>query len=153
MSEKIEHRIGIPVPAGVVWEILADVEGWPAWNPIYPKASGKVGFGERLTLTLALPDLGPREIAPVVFDWAPDEAIHWRTTRHAGLTWAVRFLEIEAMSDTACIVSNGEIYGGWFGADEARKFRRPLQAGFTALGEALKARAESLWRERGGGAK
>ncbi|MBV9511556.1 MAG: SRPBCC domain-containing protein [Caulobacteraceae bacterium] len=150
MPEKIEHRIGIPVPAAVVWEVISDVAGWPAWNPIYPKAAGKVGFGERLSLTLALPEQTPREIDPVVFDWAPDEAIHWRTQLAGGLGWAVRFLEIEAMSESGCIFSNGEIFGGLFGPGTARRLRRPLKAGFAALGEAVKARAEALWRERGG---
>ena len=31
---KIEHRIGIQAPADVIWEILADIPGWEAWNPL-----------------------------------------------------------------------------------------------------------------------
>ena len=152
MQEKIEHRIGVSAPAAVVWEIISDVAGWPQWSGMYPKAAGKVGFGERLTLTLALAGRPEREIKPVVFDWAPDEAIHWRMRYYGGLAWGVRFLEIETMSDTGCIFSNGEIFGGFLGPDLVRSIRKPLRAGLTALGEAVKERAESLWRERGGGA-
>ncbi len=152
MPDKIEHRIGIAAPASVVWAVISDVAAWPDWISIYPAAAGKIGFGETLTLTLALPDQPPQTISPVVFDWAPDEAIHWRTRRLGGLAWAVRFLEIEAMSETACFFSNGEIFGGLLGDPPARPMRRALRLGFQALGEALKARAESLWRERAGGA-
>lgn len=152
MPEKIEHQIGIPVPAAVVWEVISDLSAWPEWNPIYPRAAGKVGFGERLALTLALPGLPPREISPVVFDWAPDEAIHWRMPLPGGFGGSVRFLEIEAMSATGCVFSNGEIFDGLLGKRAARRLRRPLKAGFAALGEAVKLRAEALWRERGGGA-
>ena len=148
MTVKIEHRIGIPVPPAILWEIISDVARWPEWTQIYPKAAGKIGFKEPLQLTLALPGQAPREITPKVFDWAPDEAIHWRTPVFGGLGWAVRYLEIEAMSESGCIFSNGEIFGGFFGARRAAWLRKPLKAGYAALGEALKVRAETLWSER-----
>jgi hypothetical protein len=152
MQEKIEHRIGVAAPASIVWEIISDLAAWPDWNPIYPKAAGRIGFGEKLALTLALPDRPHREIAPVVFDWAPEEAIHWRAKHFGGLAWSVRFLEIEAMSETGCIFSNGEIFGGMLAPEALKPIRRALRLGFASLGEAVKERAESLWRERGGGA-
>lgn len=152
MTLKIEHRIGVQVPASIVWEIIADVPGWPAWTQIYPKAAGRIGFGERLALTLALPGEPHRAIAPAVIDWTPDEAIHWRTSLAGGLGWAVRYLEIETLSQSGCVFSNGELFGGLVGPMAARGMRRSLRRGFTALGEALRERAESLWRERSGGA-
>jgi hypothetical protein len=70
----------------------------------------------------------------------------------AGLIENVRFLEIETLSETGCIFSNGEIYGGLMGpSGSAVKQRRVIRRGFTALGEALRDRAEALWRERSGG--
>lgn len=150
MTLKIEHRVGLQVPASIVWEIISDVSSWPAWTQIYPKAAGKIGFGERLVLTLALPGEPHREIAPVIIDWTPDEAIHWRTSLVGGLGWSVRYLEIEVLSETGCVFSNGELFGGLAGPMAARGMRRSLRRGFTALGEALKDRAESLWRERSG---
>jgi hypothetical protein len=47
MAIKIEHRIGIAAPAEVIWEILADVPGWEAWNPLYTKASGVIRIGDK----------------------------------------------------------------------------------------------------------
>jgi hypothetical protein len=148
---KIEHRIGIKAPASVVWEILADVSSWPEWTTLYSKASGVVGFGERLKLEVSLPGLPPHAIEPEVFEWEPNGAIHWRLKSMAGLLESVRFLEIEALSETGCIFSNGEIFGGFLGPSRtAVKRQRILRKGFTALGEALRDRAEALWRERGG---
>ena len=37
MSFRVEHRMGVPAPASVIWEVLSDLPGWSAWNPIYPK--------------------------------------------------------------------------------------------------------------------
>jgi hypothetical protein len=152
MTLKLEHRLGVRAPAGVVWEILADVRTWPEWSTLYSKASGVIGFGERLKLEVSLPGQAPQAIEPVIFEWEPHEMIHWRLKSMAGLIENVRFLEVEALSEAGCIFSNGEIYGGLMGPSrEAVKQRSVIRQGFQALGEAMRDRAEALWRERGGG--
>lgn len=148
MSMRIEHRIGIQAPAEVIWESLFDVPGWAAWNPLYPKASGQVRIGTVLDLELRLPGQQPREIKPVILDWAPNDHIHWNLKMMGGLVKTTRYLEIEILSETGCIFSNGEIFDGLMGASVARRLRRPIHAGFAALGEALRDRAEAAWRER-----
>lgn len=152
MPIKIEHRLGVQAPADVIWEILEDVPGWAAWNPIYPAAVGRIGYGELLKLTLALPGRPAQSIEARIIDWAPNEAIHWRTTASRGLVSTVRYLEIDILGETNSIFSNGEIFAGWLGPRAARPLRPHLKQGFAALGEAVKAKAEALWRERGGGA-
>jgi hypothetical protein len=148
MPVKLEHSVGVAAPAEVIWEILSDIPAWPRWNPIHPKADGRVGFGERLSLTLALPGEAHREIAPAVFDWTPNEAIHWRHSAVYGLVTMTRYLEIEKLSETGCAFHNGEIFGGLLGVRVARARRSSLKRGFAAVGEALKTQAEALWRER-----
>jgi len=150
MPIKLEHSVGVAAPAEVIWEILADIPHWPKWNPIHPKAAGKVGFGERLTLTLTLPGDIHRQIEPSVIDWTPNEAIHWRDKSVYGLVKTTRFLEIEKLSDTGCFFHNGEIFAGLLGVRVARSRRSSLKRGFAAVGEAMKARAEAVWRERRG---
>jgi hypothetical protein len=150
MRVKLEHRLGIKAPAHVVWEIISDLSAWHEWNPLYPQAKGVVGFGELLTLTLALPGRKPSVIKPRVLDWAPDEAIHWKLSALLGLVDTTRYLEIEKMSETGCIFSNGEIFDGLLGPTVARNMKRPIRAGFAAMGEALRDRAEARWRAAGG---
>jgi hypothetical protein len=150
MPIKIEHRVGIPVPPDLLWEILSDVSRWPEWTTIYPHAKGVVGFGEKLTLTLALPNQKPVAIAPRVFDWAPNEAIHWKLPLYGGLGGAIRYLEIETLAENSCIFSNGEILSGFATRWVQPAMRRSMRAGFTALGEAMEQRALALWRERAG---
>jgi hypothetical protein len=150
---KIEHRIGVKAPAGVVWEILSDVPGWTQWSTLYTRASGVIGFGERLKLEVAAPGLPPHAIEPVVFEWEPHELIHWKIKSLGGLLESVRFFEIVALSETGCIFSNGEMFGGLLGPSRAAMKRRgALRQGFTALGEAMRDKAEALWRERDEGA-
>lgn len=152
MPMKLEHRIGVQAPAEVIWEILADVPAWPEWNPTYPRAAGTIRYGERLRLTETLPNGRPHAIGAVVLDWAPNEAIHLRFSRLAGLLTGVRYLEIEVLSETGCIFSNGDLFTGIVGPFVARRMRRTLRRAYAAMGEAMKDRAEARWRERGGGA-
>ena len=143
---RIEHRIGVQAPAEVIWELVHDLDGWSSWNPIYPKATGAVRIGETITATLALPDTPPREIRATVLDWVPNEQLHWRSGGR--LSRATRYIEIEQLAEESCIVSNGEILGGWLGPSTARQIGGRIYKGFRLMNEALKATAEARWRER-----
>ena len=146
MREKIEHRLGIRAPAEAIWSVIADIHGWAAWNPLYPKARGDLRIGSPLDLELALPGRPARAIRPVIADWVPNEQIHWRLKMLGGLVKSTRYLEIERLTETGCIFSNGEMFDGLLGPAVARRMRRDIRAGFAAMGEALKVRVEATWR-------
>ena len=148
MPVKLEHRIGVQAPAEVIWESLFDVPGWEGWNPLYPRAAGVIRIGGTLSLDIALPGQSPQAITPTIQDWAPEDHIHWTTKSQYGLMKTIRYLEIEALSETGCIFSNGEIYEGFLGERYAGRNRRTIRAGFAAMGEALQQRAEAAWRAR-----
>jgi len=148
MAVKLERRIGINAPDEVVWEILSDIPGWEAWNPLYPKAQGVIRIGDRWNLDLALPGQPVQTINPVILDWAPYDHIHWRLDMMRGWVKTIRFLEIEKMGEENCFFSNGEIFDGSLSGFAVRRLRRPILEGFEALNEALKARAEAVWNER-----
>ena len=147
---RIEHRLGIPAPARVVWQVLADLERWGEWNPLYPKADGKLRIGGELTLTEVLPGSVPAEIVATVVDWVPEAQILWRLSQSHGFLKRLRYFEIEALTKEGCIFANGE---DWYGRP-ARKIpvaqRRAMREAFAALGEALSLRALAVWREEAG---
>ncbi len=146
MPVKLEHRVGIQAPPEAIWAVIADIEGWSVWNPIYPKAQGTLRIGSPLTLELALEGRKPEVIKPVILDWVPNEQIHWRLTIMGGLVRTTRYFEIEKLSDTGCIFSNGELFDGLLGPTAVRSLQRPIRRGFAAMGEAVKARVEATWR-------
>jgi hypothetical protein len=143
MPLKIEHRAGIRAPASAIWAQLVDIESWPSWNPLYTEAKGVVRIGAELDLTVSLQGQAPRRIRPVIVDWVPNEQLHWRLSMMAGLVKTIRYLEIEELGPGSCIFSNGEIFEGMLGPTIAARLRGPLRAGFQAMGEAVKARAEA----------
>lgn len=145
---RIEHRIGVRAPAETVWVLIYDVEGWGAWNPIYPEASGRVQIGEALTIKVAPPGMQPQVIKAVVLDWVPNEQLHWRTSLMGGLMRITRFIEIEQLAEESCIVSNGEIFGGPLGPTIARQVGGKIHKGLRLMSEALKEQAETRWKDR-----
>ena len=145
---RIEARIGVQAPAAVIWELLGDLPTWAAWCPIYPRAEGLLRINERLSLTLALPGLPEREITPRVIDWMPEEQILWADTAWRGWAKSVRYIEVDVLSETGCIIANGEQFEGMFSELFAEKHRKALKKGFIAFNEALKEQAETLWQDR-----
>ena len=148
MTTRLEHRIGVAAPADVIWGLVSDVERWKDWNPLYPEAKGRIAIGDTLHLTESFPGRQPKPIQPVVFDWEPNAQILWRT---GGLmSKIVRYIEIEALSETGCIFANGAFFHGLLGEQEARGNRRAIFSGYEQLGEAVKRLSEQRWREQAG---
>lgn len=147
---RIEHRLGVAAPASVVWSIVQDVERWGEWNPVYSQARGRVAIGERFDLVLTLPGQKPMELPGRVLDWVPNEQLHWRIKLFGGAINVVRYIELEALTEVACVLSNGEVQSGVGVGLVSSKMRRAIRDGLQAMNEALKTRAEAQWRAQGG---
>ena len=149
---KIEHRIGIQAPAETIWPMIADIEGWPNWNPLYIRAEGKLAFDSRLTLEVAIPGQKPRIIKPVITDWTPNEQIIWRLSMFGGMLRSTRYIEIESLGEESSIFSNGEIFEGSLLWLLTKAQRKAIKAGFAAFSEAVRDRVEAGWKARNGSA-
>jgi hypothetical protein len=145
---RIEHRLGVPAPAPVVWQIVSDLERWSAWNPLYVKAEGVLRIGAQLRLTQALAGQGNEIITPTIVDWVPDNQILWRLS--GGLLQRLRYIEIDKLSDEGCIFSNGEDWSGFMAGFVSREVRAALRAGYEAFGEAVRDQSLKLWQAQGG---
>lgn len=151
MAFRIEHRIGVAAPPDTIWSLISDLEGWSRWNPLYTEVQGRLAIGEKLRISEAVPGRGVRTLTPTVVDWEPPAQILWR--EDGGLmSRTVRYLEIEALSETGCIFSNGALFHGMLGQQAARSQRSAIYKGYEALGEAVKRGAEEHWRGEGAGA-
>jgi hypothetical protein len=145
---RVEHRIGVAAPPDAIWQVIADLPRWSTWNPTYPNAAGEIRIGGTLDLTLALPGAAERQIRPVVLDWVPNDQLHWKLVMMGGLVKTVRYIEIEQLAEASCIVSNGEIFGGFMGPTVVRQIGGTIRRGFLAMNEALKVQAERLAADR-----
>ena len=147
---RIEARLGVPAPQLMVWEALADLEAWSDWNPFYPRVEGQLRIGAPLLLTEAPAGHEPAVVRAAVVDWAPEMQILWRATERYGMIQRLHFLEIDKLTDEACIISNGEDWFGRLAPFVGRPRRRAIRAGLEAMNQALSERAVALWRNGAG---
>jgi hypothetical protein len=146
---RIEHRLGIAAPDHVIWEAIADLSQWASWNPTYPRAEGRLTIGGPISLDERLPGSKHiRRIDATIVDWVPDAQLVWKL-KPAGGVRALRFLEIEKLSDVGAIFANGAILDGWRAGFVSRHDRFALRDGLEAMNEAVKRRAEEMWRRSG----
>jgi hypothetical protein len=148
MQRAVEYRTGVQAPAEIVWEVVSDFAAWKDWNPVHPRMEGEMRIGTPLRYDLVLGEGPATPVEAVVQDWVPYEQLHWRTKRLNGFVTAIRYLEIESMTDSGSTFSNGELFMGPLVRLVSLGERRRLKAAFTRMGEAVRTRAETLWSER-----
>ena len=139
MSFKTEHRMGVPAPSTVIWEVLSDLPGWSAWNPIYPKIEGQLRIGAKLEVHEAFEGAPSKVITPTVVDWVPDAQILWTVSEAGGMIRRIRYIEIDTFEESASgsILANGEIWQGLVGHRVGKRNRWRLRKGFEAFNTAL----------------
>jgi len=72
-----EASVRISAPADTVWSLMADVEGWPSWNPEIARASidRELARGARIVWKS-----GPGTIRSTVADVLPASRLSWTGT-------------------------------------------------------------------------
>jgi len=144
-----EHKVDIRVPAEFIWQMLEDVSSWSQWNPIYLKASGSIGAGDTIDMSVAIPGMKPTSLSAKVQVAVPNAHLRYGSPSMGGLIRAVRYVEIESTGPESCTVANGESMGGLVGRLIGPKFAPNILEALRQMNEGLKQAAESKWRERG----
>ncbi len=122
--------------------MISDLDRWGEWNPIYPKASGRIAIGAPIDVRFEAPGQKPMEYRGVVGDWVPGEQLIWTAKLAGGLVRATRYIEIEALTETGCILANGELYEGVGAALMPAKLKSSVRQAFQIMNEKAKARIE-----------
>ena len=150
MSFRIEHRVGVAAPPAEVWELVRDLDGWKDWTELYTEASGRLAIGETLTFTFKLGDRAPQTVTGRVYDWVPEAQMAWHVRFIGAWLRSLRYVEIEKLSDTSCILANGDYYSGPLTFLISRKLRSAVRAGFQRMNENAKRIVEERWTAKGG---
>lgn len=140
-TARIEKRIGVRAPADPIWDLIADLPGWDAWNPIETAVEGTIAYGGSIALSEAVPGLPERRTTVRVGEWQPRAQLVWIEKR--GLWFSsLRYFEIEEIEPGSCIVANGFIFNGLRGEMYFDRHRKLLRGAVDSVAEALKTAAE-----------
>ena len=140
----ISAEIEIDAPRERVWEILVDLDRYPAWNPFTRRVESTLEMGASVTMDVQLRPNRRSVQREVVTAIEPMEKV----------CWGMKILVPWLLAANRCQVLSTTADGGtrYFTADEFRGvlvplvmwlYRDSVQRGFTGVARALKARAEA----------
>ena len=138
--------IRIDAPAGLVWEVLTDVERYDEWNPFTPQVRTDFSIGSPAHLLVRM---GPAtvRITETVSAFEAPRLIAWGKTFGARrLLAAERGQHLEAVSETSCRYHNTDRLTGALAPLVWLCCSGYMRAGFTRVGEGLKRQSEALYK-------
>ena len=147
--DEIHTSIEIDAPPTTVWEVLTGFEDYTEWNPRMI-VTGRAETGVKLTVAPGpeagrMPTFRTRVLRAV-----PDREFVWLGHLFVpGLYDGEHRFVIENLGDGRSRLVQSERFSGLLVDPINRRFGEETEAGFHAANAALKARAESLFTERG----
>jgi hypothetical protein len=133
--------IHIDAPPTAVWAVLTDLSRYPEWNPLFREASGQVATGRRIRLRSLHPANGRMmTVKPKIIVADPSAELRWAASLPGIMSGEHRFTLTPAHGGT--LLEQSETFRGLLVAFSGKTLAR-TEAGFRALNEALKKRAEA----------
>lgn len=135
----VSSTIDIDAPPSQVWAVLTDLAAYPEWNPLFPKASGQIAVGERLTLA-SRPTVGrSMTIRPKLLAVQPGTELRW-VASVPGIIGGEHSYILTAVGGGTRLVQS-ETFRGLL-VPLSGKAITAIEGDFAALNRALKQRVE-----------
>jgi len=136
----------INAPLQVVWEILADFERYPEWNPltIHVQTSRIVGTPVILDVKMGASFRQVQKEKLVAYD--PPYKLAWGEYLPRFILSATRWQELDALDAKHASYYTQETFSGPFEWLAMRLYRTMVEQGLTEMSLALKRRAESIYQ-------
>lgn len=146
MKYELHTEIDIEAPPTDVWAILTDLDAYAGWNPFVVSSSGTVAVGERLSNRMQPPGGKAMNFSPTVTVVEPSRTFEW--LGHLGVPGLFdgrhRFELTETSTGTH--LTHSEHFRGILVRLLKKSLDTQTLAGFRAMNDALKTRAEALDR-------
>lgn len=144
MNHELHTEIDIRATPETVWGILIDLDRYGEWNPFITSATGRPEVGQRLTNRLEPPGGRAMTFKPVVTALEHSETLEWlgRLGVPGAFDGRHRF-ELQP-TGTGTRFTQSEKFSGLLVRLLRSSLDEHTRAGFEAMNQALKTRAESL---------
>jgi hypothetical protein len=142
---RIHADIVINAPIETVWDVLVDFPQYECWNPFIPFAHGVAETGARLDIIIAPPGLNRGRYHLEILDVEPQRSLRWLGHMFlSGLMDGDHVFELHGDVDDRTRLIQREKFSGMLVPFMRPWLKRCLTAGFMAMNQALKQRAEAL---------
>jgi hypothetical protein len=137
----LAHAIDIPASPATVWQVLAQTDRYPEWNP-FMTISGRLAVGERLAVTIR-PGRRTMTFRPTVLAVEDGTLVRWRGTAGVrGIFDGEHELRLEPGPDGGTRFVQREAFSGLL-VPLLRRVLDDTEAGFAEMNAALRDRAIS----------
>ena len=140
--QTIEVTTDIDAPRSAVWETLTDFETYPEWNPFVTSATGQFREGERVRVRIDPPAGRAMTFRPTVTVWEPEADLEWLGRLVVpGLFDGRHTFRLEELDGDRTRLVQRESFSGLLVGLLLNE--EDIRAGFTAMNEAVRERAEA----------
>jgi uncharacterized protein YndB with AHSA1/START domain len=146
----VSDTVEIEAPQAFVWKVLVDYDRYPEWNPYTVKVETALEVGARVVLHL--PDPGTPGSTFQTVEWmsviSPPHHLQYNTGTEIPGIHAVRDQWVQDLGDGRASYRTTDVFTGEHAQAVFDLQGDWVTAGFNATAQALKDRAEQLWRQR-----
>ncbi len=145
-SAMYEVRTDIEIEATPerVWSILLDFPSHPNWNPFIRSIEGVAKVGDRLTVFIQPQGSKGMTFHPAVLTVIPNAELRWRGRLFLrGIFDGEHYFQINRIAPRHIRFVQGEKFSGVLVPFAKSSLEGGTKAGFVAMNQALKSRAES----------
>lgn len=150
MSFEVRATTEIDAPIEVVWRVLTDLPRYAEWSTLLKYEGGELAVGAHLRLRLELPGGGGYAFAPEVL--VLDAPTHFAWVGRTGIKGVFdgeHHFRLRALESGRTVLENVERYSGILSPIMQRMPQmKSADAGFEAMNQELRQRAEALARAR-----
>jgi hypothetical protein len=140
----IETTVDIDATPARVWRVLSDTARYGDWNPFIRSVVGEFEAGKSVKVTIASPDFDAMSFEPVVLVAQPERELRWRGKFLVpGLFDGEHVFILEEFAPSKTRLHHAEKFTGLMVAFGPDSLFASTKAGFVAMNEALKSRAEA----------
>jgi len=140
----LRTQIQIAATPERVWNILMDFPGHRQWNPFVRSLEGTPRVGETLKVFIQPPGGRGMQFRPKVLCVEATREFRWKGKLLVpGLFDGEHFFLVEREPDGSVLFTQGETFSGLLVPLMKTSLEGPTKAGFVAMNEALKRKAEA----------
>jgi hypothetical protein len=138
----IEAVTEIDAPLRAVWAVLSAVSSYPEWNPFITRFEGELVVGSRVEVRIAPPGGRPMTFRPTITAVEEERRLEWLGQLLVpGVFDGRHSFQLEDMGQGRTRLTQTETFSGVL-VGFAGKTLEPARAGFEAMNQAVRLRAE-----------
>ena len=141
---EINTEVEISATPARVWEVLMDFPAHAQWNPFVRSIAGTPSVGQRLAVRIQPPGGKAMTFKPKVLNAQPNLELRWLGHLLVpGLFDGEHYFQLHARDGGGTRLLHGERFSGLLVPLFKSNLQGPARAGFEAMNQALKVRAEA----------